>query len=297
MTATVMDTAAPLVTPDQLDLIKRTIANGATDAELKLFLYDCSRRGVHPLDRLIYFTKRKGRYVPVTSIDYMRSQAAATGEMAGSDDAVFRIEEGWPQAATVTVYRLTAGQRFPYTATARFEEYKPEADSMWKQMPFTMLAKCAEALALRKAFPKQLSGIYAQEELNGSSDDMADRPDREAGERMGVRAMSATTVSAVPAVDLPHGYRLLQDYSEKDGWHYIKVLAADGTVEHGRTKLSAIGYQLRQAYHQQQPVALDMSVATKKTDPRWINSVQVYSKPLDAEAAEATRLDTENPPF
>jgi hypothetical protein len=61
--------AAPAVTPDQLELIKRTVANGATDAELKLFLYDCQRRGIHPLDKLLHFTKRGGKYTPVTSID------------------------------------------------------------------------------------------------------------------------------------------------------------------------------------------------------------------------------------
>ena len=61
---------APLVTNEQLDLVRNTVAIGATDAELRLYLYDCARRGVHPLDRLIYFSKRGGRYTPITSIDY-----------------------------------------------------------------------------------------------------------------------------------------------------------------------------------------------------------------------------------
>ena len=162
--------AAPAVTAEQRELIKTTIARGATDDELRLFLYDCARQGVHPLDKLIHFTKRGGRYTPVTSIDLMRTRAAETNEYAGSDDATFEAfdDDGPPVSATVTVYRLTQGQRFAYTATARWREYTPGelAGPLWQKMPHTMLAKCAEALALRKAFPRQLAGLYAAEELD-----------------------------------------------------------------------------------------------------------------------------------
>jgi hypothetical protein len=105
------------VTPDQLDLVSRTIAAGATEAELKLYLYDCARQRVHPLDRLLHFTKRGGKYTPVTSIDLMRIRAAETGEYAGSDDAVFEQISRRPashldiEAATVTVWRLVQGTR------------------------------------------------------------------------------------------------------------------------------------------------------------------------------------------
>jgi phage recombination protein Bet len=160
--------AAPVVTRDQLELIKHTVAVGATDAELELFLFDCHRRGVHPLDRLIHFTKRAGRYTPITSIDFLRGRAHDTGEMAGSDDPVFDKDA---RTATVTVYRLTRGTRYAYAATARYNEYVPDpgpngrGDVMWKRMPHVMLGKCAEALALRKAFPQQLGGLYVKEEL------------------------------------------------------------------------------------------------------------------------------------
>src|SRR5262245_42764291 len=107
---------APAVTREQLELVKRTVAPEATDDELLLFLHACKRRGVEPLDRRIHFTKRNGRYTPIVSIDYMRSQAADTGDMAGSEDPIFAYDdEGQPLAATVTVYRLTKGQRFAYT--------------------------------------------------------------------------------------------------------------------------------------------------------------------------------------
>jgi len=170
MTTAMAERPSDAVLPkDQIDLIRRTVAKDATNDELALFLYDCQRRGIHPLDKLLHFTKRGGRYTPVTSIDFMRSQAAATNEMAGSDEPVFDQDPDPkfpPRAATVTVYRLTQGQRFAYTATARWSEYCPDSAPMWKRMPHTMLGKCAEALALRKAFPQQLAGLYSREEMD-----------------------------------------------------------------------------------------------------------------------------------
>lgn len=194
--------ATPTAFPkDQIELITRTVAKDATHDELALFLYDCQRRGVHPLDKLLHFTKRGGRYTPVTSIDFMRSQAAMSGEMAGSDDPLFSrpgpADDGF--AATVTVYRITQGQRFAYTATARWTEYCPTAgqDHMWKRMPHTMLGKCAEALALRKAFPQQLAGLYSREEM-----DQADGP--KAGYTVEAPVTKAQAAVAKP-VTLPAG--------------------------------------------------------------------------------------------
>jgi len=159
-----------------LALIKRTVAPNATDDQLALFLHDCQRRGVHPFDKLIVFTNAGGKYTPITSIDFLRSRAADTGEMAGSDDATFTAQDPkTPASATVTVYRITKLGRHPYTATARFREYYRNTPT-WNHMPHTMLAKCAEALALRKAFPHQLGGLYVREEMQQAGID--DEPDQ-----------------------------------------------------------------------------------------------------------------------
>lgn len=146
-----------------------------TRDEVDLHLWYCDSKGVNPLDKLIYFTKRKGRYVPVTSIDFMRARAESSGAYVGSDDAVFETENGRTEngrivSATVTVSKIVQGVIGKFTATARWAEYAPQDlnDSsafLWKKMPHTMLAKCAEALALRKAFPGQLHGLYAAEEM------------------------------------------------------------------------------------------------------------------------------------
>jgi phage recombination protein Bet len=174
------------VTPEQMDLVKRTIAPNATPDELKLFLYDCTRRGVHPLDRMIHFTKRGGRYTAITGIDFMRSRAADTGSHAGTEDAIFTPETTggpFPECATVTVYRIVQGMRVSFTATARWSEYYPGSGGegfMWRKMPYTMLGKCAEALALRKGFPQELSGLYSAEEMDQSQQE-AERSSQEGG--------------------------------------------------------------------------------------------------------------------
>lgn len=162
-------TAAPVVTNEQFDLVRRTVAKDATPAELELYMYDCQRHGVHPLDKLLHFTKRAGKYTPITSIDLLRSRASDTGDLAGIDDPQYHGDPMTPDfTASVTIYRMVQGIRCPFTATARWSEYKPAdgQDHMWRKMPFLMLGKCSEALALRKAFPRQLAGLYAKEEMD-----------------------------------------------------------------------------------------------------------------------------------
>lgn len=160
---------------EQIELIKRTVAKGSTDDELALFLYTAQKRGLDPLVKQIYAIKRKtkdGEVMTIqTGIDGFRAVASRTGQLAGSDDAVFDSEtSSHPNKATVTVYRMVNGQRCPFSATARWDEYKQvkysgELMGLWAKMPYTMLAKCAEALALRKAFPEDLSGLYTFDEM------------------------------------------------------------------------------------------------------------------------------------
>lgn len=167
---------------EKLALIKKTVAKGVTDLEFALFIYQAKRTGLDPLSRQIYIIKRKQynketqRKEDVatiqTGIDGYRSVAGRTGQLAGISDVTFDSEEGAnPKKATVTVYRLMPdGSKAEFTATARWEEYVPmyndKPSGQWMKMPYLMLGKCAEALALRKAFPQDLSGIYTKEEMD-----------------------------------------------------------------------------------------------------------------------------------
>ncbi len=157
-------------TREQIDLIKKTVAKDATDDELKLFLYTAEKRRLDPLVKQIYFQKRHTKRGPVmtmlTAIDGYRLIADRTGLYAGNDDPVFDNEDS-PARASVTIYKIVGGLRCPFTATARMGQYYPgdEQGFMWRKMPHLMLGKCAEALALRKAFPEELGGLYIDEEM------------------------------------------------------------------------------------------------------------------------------------
>jgi phage recombination protein Bet len=153
-------------TRDKIELIKRTIAVGATDDELQLFLYTAKKTGLDPLARQIYAIKRAGKMTIQTGIDGYRLIADRTRQLAGISDYVFDSEEGkFPNKATVTVYKIIDGLVREFTASARWSEYSQGSSPMWQKMPYLMLGKCAEALALRKAFPADLSGVYTAEEM------------------------------------------------------------------------------------------------------------------------------------
>lgn len=139
-----------------LNAVKSVLAPDLTGEELRLFAMVANRSGLDPFAKQIYAVKRKGRVTFQTGIDGYRSIAARTGLYDGQDEPEFGpwIDKpiGHPEWATVRVYRKGVAKAI--AATAYWDEYKPQDnDFMWQRMPRVMLAKVAEALALRKAFP------------------------------------------------------------------------------------------------------------------------------------------------
>lgn len=162
-------------TREQVDLIKQTVAKGATDLELRLFLHQAQRTGLDPFSGQIFCVKRhnnrteRDEMTIQTGIDGYRLVADRTGVYAGNDDYEFDDPAKQPKWAKAPVYKMVAGVRCPFSAAARWDQYYPgdgKQGFMWRRMPHLMLGKCAEALALRKAFPADLSGVYIAEELN-----------------------------------------------------------------------------------------------------------------------------------
>ena len=163
---------------ERIDLVKKTVAIGASDVELELFLYQAKRLGLDPLSRQIHFVKRKrwssdlNAYEEVgtvqVGIDGFRVLAERTGKLAGIKRGVLKDDKGQLVGGWAEVYRIDWSH--PAREEVSFTEYcqttkdgKPMG--LWGRMPETMIKKVAEAAALRMAFPADLSGIYADEEM------------------------------------------------------------------------------------------------------------------------------------
>lgn len=192
-----------LYDPKTISLIRRTVAADTSDDEFNLFVNMARSLGLDPSRRQIYafvFSKndpKKRRMSIIVSIDGFRSIAEATGNYRpDEDEASYEIDQSLKGPlnplglvkATVRVWKYSHGDWHRVTGVAYWDEYAPVKDEwvydeatgrnkksgnkslddsgQWAKMPRVMLAKCAEALALRKGWPDNFSNVYELSEMD-----------------------------------------------------------------------------------------------------------------------------------
>jgi len=190
--------------PAQLALIRRTVAADTTADEFNMFIEIAKRAGLDPFRRQLYCIvyskdkpdKRKVTFI--TGIDGFRAVAARNRDYRPDDEEptiVYDDAAKNPEInplgivkATVKAHKMApSGEWFPVSGTAYWSEFAPLKDewawneeknkraptgritldptSNWYKMGRIMFCKCAEAQALRKGWPEDLSGIYSPEEM------------------------------------------------------------------------------------------------------------------------------------
>lgn len=194
--------AAPALvySQEQRDLLRRTFAKDATEDEFQLFLAFTERRRLDAFSNDVHLVKRGGRVVFQTGIEGLRKIAFRSGQYAGRIGPFFRgvrvsgkiaqpatvevhgmlVESGgwvdsWDNAAGPPALARVGVRRHDWTevawGNASLSAYRQDRSPTWAKMPDVMLAKCAEAAALRAAFSEETAGLYIVEEAAGFEGD------------------------------------------------------------------------------------------------------------------------------
>lgn len=183
-----------IVTEDDMKTLEQAgiIPLNTPVAQLKVFAKVCTEHGLSPFKGEIhlvrYKTKDGDKYTVIVGIDGFRNKAAKTGHLAGTDSPKYnvRADGGYqtasdliqakqmPDTCTMTVWRLREGNRVPFSAEVVFNEfatrYQGQLTGKYATMPFQMIAKVAEAFALRKGFADEVSGLHIEEERGAFED-------------------------------------------------------------------------------------------------------------------------------
>ena len=244
-------------TDQQLAALRQLGVDANSQGDLAVFFHQAQRSGLDPFKREIYMITRKGKPTIQTGIDGFYKIAdrvsRKTGGTWGISETLWCGQDGqwadvWlqagpPAAAKVTLERN--GARF--TVVALTSEYMAQGP-MWQKMPARMIAKCAEALAIRKAFPEDLSGLYTSEEM-AQADSPAPAP----------RPASIQQVQEPAAVPVS-GRDWLEELNQVDTLQasrdlYMECSRAGEMTEELRAEFITVGSVLAENEKNQQPVA------------------------------------------
>lgn len=215
--------------PEKIELLKTTICKGATDDQLELFRYVCNHTKLDPFLKQIYGIIRNGKDGPVmtiqTSIDGLRLIADRTGKYLPGREPTFVYDQN-KRVFSATAYikkQTTDGQWHEVCATAHLSEYMPKyANDFWATKPHLMTSKCAEALALRKAFPAEMAGVYSEDEM-----DQAKLQEAEAAWKQPTKDISNTVLTQSEPIKPKEEPKLSGEKISKEQAEVLDHLIAD----------------------------------------------------------------------
>lgn len=185
MTAKAATSASiPGIDPREWALLKKLYPE-VPDEQLELFMMRAKKAGLDPFAQQIYLLQRKtkdkatGQWIPswniLVGIDGLRVIADRTEAYAPGKAPEFQEDaQGRLFSATAYVMKLVRDKWFEVSASAYYNEYVQMKDgqpmAMWQKMPRSQLAKCAEAAALRRAFPGETFGLFETAELSAETE-------------------------------------------------------------------------------------------------------------------------------
>lgn len=189
-----------------LGVLRNSLYPGAADDSIKLVISYCKASQLDPMQKPVHIVPiwdnnaRQMRDVVMPGIGLYRTQAARSGQYAGVTEPEFGEDvtenlDGtsvtYPKWCRVTVRRLMAtGQIVEFSANERWKEnYATKKkdttapNAIWQRRPYAQLAKCAEAQALRKAFP-EFGAQPTADEMEGKELYQSNEPSRSSGEKV-----------------------------------------------------------------------------------------------------------------
>jgi phage recombination protein Bet len=205
--------ALALPESELIQTLRDSLYPGAKDNSIRMVIAWCRATGKDPMKRPVHLVPMRVKKVGGGRDDYewrdivmpgivdYRTDAARTGQHAGNDEAQFGpdvtekldgVEITYPAWCEFSVYRIVDGQPRKFSsgkvrwlesyATAKNDSRAPNA--MWRKRPYGQLEKCAEAMALRRAFPEVGSQPTA-EEMEGKTFEASEVIDGATGEIIG----------------------------------------------------------------------------------------------------------------
>jgi len=201
--------------PQQWNALKSALFPNASDHMILLALDYCKARGLDPMKKPVHIVKtwdsvqRREVETIWEGIASHRITAARTGAYAGQDEPEFgpaverqlgEIKCQFPEWCKVTVHRIVAGKARAFTGKvwwleAYARKAKGDPNAMWRKRPWGQLAKCAEAEALRKAFPEEIGAHETADEMEGQMIDVT--PARRTSEAVETSAVAVSRLDAL----------------------------------------------------------------------------------------------------